>query len=602
MPRSTMPSPIHRAAQSPCTPAQKKSRQTPPGLHQPLILPATGSLFQSPPTSMRLFSVCACEPSREASRYSYIWIDQICIDQSNLKERNAQVALMRRIYKQAQKCLVWLGGDDKFSETGLETMARLWNMTPEMTSKFAKARIFEAGTYEKIGMEPIGPWEWIAYYAFLGRSWFWRSWVVQEAALSQELTFCCGISAFSLDIIGHGFRILNNTDWATSSLQLASTLGGYSHGFSKEAEQIKLQAPGTCLYRPNREDRPNPSILEHLSRIRGGTLGFSNPNHRALSQILFMFQELKASDPRDKVYSLLALAEESGQVGTLVPDYRKFVAGVFQDTMQFLLQSSSSLNDLSKKEDPRETKTANLPSWVPDFTSNRTASPRTFSGLSPWSAGEHLGKTHMVFHPGAVLEVRALCIGRVCEVHDPSTPFNLGISVGQRSLLKVVQALSEYSWIWAPPMTPALRSFLNSNGSVPNKDIYHEPLIEEEGTVACQSRLEVLWRTLIVDCFAREFPPSNSMVDLFVESWISSVQTRMATAGYYSDTDLLTLRRKGILRREEVDCSNWDALRSSISDMYQIGLCPESTLEGDEVWIFAGAHTPFVLRPRQGGR
>lgn len=39
----------------------------------------------------------------------YLWIDQICIDQRNLEERNDQVAIMGEIYARAQDCLVWLG-------------------------------------------------------------------------------------------------------------------------------------------------------------------------------------------------------------------------------------------------------------------------------------------------------------------------------------------------------------------------------------------------------------------------------------------------------------------------------------------------------------
>lgn len=39
----------------------------------------------------------------------YLWIDQICIDQHNLGERNDQVAIMGDIYSRAQDCLVWLG-------------------------------------------------------------------------------------------------------------------------------------------------------------------------------------------------------------------------------------------------------------------------------------------------------------------------------------------------------------------------------------------------------------------------------------------------------------------------------------------------------------
>ena len=47
------------------------------------------------------------------SRYpdEWIWIDQICINQSSIAERNHQVSLMRRIYRDAAEVIVWLGED-----------------------------------------------------------------------------------------------------------------------------------------------------------------------------------------------------------------------------------------------------------------------------------------------------------------------------------------------------------------------------------------------------------------------------------------------------------------------------------------------------------
>lgn len=39
---------------------------------------------------------------------SYLWIDQITIDQSNLAEREEQVKVMGQIYSRSFRCLVWL--------------------------------------------------------------------------------------------------------------------------------------------------------------------------------------------------------------------------------------------------------------------------------------------------------------------------------------------------------------------------------------------------------------------------------------------------------------------------------------------------------------
>jgi hypothetical protein len=40
-----------------------------------------------------------------------IWIDQLCINQGALEERNRQVGMMANIYSMADEALIWLGLD-----------------------------------------------------------------------------------------------------------------------------------------------------------------------------------------------------------------------------------------------------------------------------------------------------------------------------------------------------------------------------------------------------------------------------------------------------------------------------------------------------------
>ena len=48
---------------------------------------------------------------------AYLWIDQLCIDQKSIIEKNQQVQMMGQIYKQARQVVVWLGGQPRL---GLE--------------------------------------------------------------------------------------------------------------------------------------------------------------------------------------------------------------------------------------------------------------------------------------------------------------------------------------------------------------------------------------------------------------------------------------------------------------------------------------------------
>lgn len=41
----------------------------------------------------------------------YLWVDAICIDQKNLREKESQVSMMDSVFGGAEKVVVWLGKD-----------------------------------------------------------------------------------------------------------------------------------------------------------------------------------------------------------------------------------------------------------------------------------------------------------------------------------------------------------------------------------------------------------------------------------------------------------------------------------------------------------
>lgn len=54
-----------------------------------------------------------------------LWIDALCIDQTNDTERSSQVALMRSIYSNAYHTVVHFGSEDEFSALGMEFIKRV---------------------------------------------------------------------------------------------------------------------------------------------------------------------------------------------------------------------------------------------------------------------------------------------------------------------------------------------------------------------------------------------------------------------------------------------------------------------------------------------
>jgi len=57
---------------------------------------------------------------RDHSLERIIWIDALCIDQANEKEKEHQIQSMARIYGQANRVIVWLGEEKDNSDQALE--------------------------------------------------------------------------------------------------------------------------------------------------------------------------------------------------------------------------------------------------------------------------------------------------------------------------------------------------------------------------------------------------------------------------------------------------------------------------------------------------
>ncbi|KAN0084911.1 Heterokaryon incompatibility protein (HET) domain containing protein [Elaphomyces granulatus] len=122
-----------------------------------------------------------------------LWIDAICIDQSNEPEKCRQIKLMKHIYGKAKQVVIWLGisEDDDSTRTALDLVlraaARLRRETGQRMPQLEEIvpERLDAVTNARHGFPPIdqaAAWEPLA--ELFKREWFGRVWVFQESAMA----------------------------------------------------------------------------------------------------------------------------------------------------------------------------------------------------------------------------------------------------------------------------------------------------------------------------------------------------------------------------------------------------------------------------------
>jgi hypothetical protein len=113
---------------------------------------------------------------RHESKELPLWVDAVCINQQNPKERGQQVRFMGFIYASARNTIICLGESDEESDRAIQAL----NDTDTVPDS---PELVDGRSIKDCIVSFI-----------LSRPWFTRVWVLQELALSQNPIIQCGLS------------------------------------------------------------------------------------------------------------------------------------------------------------------------------------------------------------------------------------------------------------------------------------------------------------------------------------------------------------------------------------------------------------------------
>ncbi|KAI0894965.1 heterokaryon incompatibility protein-domain-containing protein [Annulohypoxylon nitens] len=280
-----------------------------------------------------------------------IWVDAVCINQEDNKEKSEQIPLMRNIYHNASCVMVWLGDKSEDVESFKVLRAAAGN-------GYAKLKPDDDFT-ESLSTHALR----IAQHP-----WFNRRWIIQEITLNPCVIFHCG----NVEIPWQRLVMIIQETSSVSSSQTQ----GVDHIMSLWWIWISWSMPHVT-----------PKVFWNQNSVFSTQGMVDNTN---MFSLLNAFDNFDCSDQRDRIYAILGLKQDEIPVKI---NYSHTIGRVFIDfatvyannrargkgiSNLFSILGETSLRSRGKL--PRE-----LPSWVPDW---RIPSPGELPFTANFLTGE----------------------------------------------------------------------------------------------------------------------------------------------------------------------------------------------------------------------
>jgi hypothetical protein len=218
----------------------------------------------------------------------YLWIDQICIDQSNPDEQSHQVRMMCNTYSKCDYVLVWLRNETTCTPS---TKQAALDFNDGVQSYYKHGHCEDGSSDDKTDFD-------CPTLALLHNPYFDRLWIVQEVLVPKDMRV-----------------LVEGNVWVSWwALQMKS---------QERKGQIRSLLPSTSEMLEAQFHRHFTGRYEH-------TLLTSN-----VTTLVGHLCDKECKDPRDKVYGLMALTRPEFPIRV---DYTQSVHQVFLDAMRAMIK------------------------------------------------------------------------------------------------------------------------------------------------------------------------------------------------------------------------------------------------------------------------
>lgn len=583
----------------------------------------------------------ALERLRLPDKDRILWVDALCINQSDNKEKTQQVRIMGEIYKRARRVLIWLGSGDDVQE-GIGKLASRpanekhvdWSpLKPVFTNPLfiqAQSLLIWLGFENVVNMgvaklerpQSSAKFDWSSLIPAIQSPWFTRVWCIQELILASNPMIVTRDSVISWD------------------------------EFGKAALALRRQFNA---YRMETQHQSNESIenfyflhdMRERHRMR-------RKKRHSLLELMFLTRGFQATDPRDKLFALIGLAGDVlSSDWEVMPNYDLSVAEVYRRFALWHLTRKRHFEVFSfgRNQDLLlSPQLESLPSWVPDLTRpDFTAPLPKLEYLSTnyidlrYEVLKEFELRKKYFHEGiksyhADLKYPWWALGR----HSDFRPARIAFSDGTAVIHVVGTKIGSLKALGTPfdqeAAVDVSRFLPKTAGDTDTEDLRfsssvlntYEWLSEtwvlvgentsgDKYAQISRNTIGSVWRTVTCCMTAKGENAQSTIYSRAAQSLYEKfldraqqIEAKIANNGVSDDANAENTGLGTISFTEDelhklllihLSVVKWhQGRRFAITDSGDFAAVPRAARKGDVVCIFNGGRVPYVLRPGKDGR